>query len=90
MVKCLKSSTETFDDLCIAMFDSNALKMDFERTAKLMQENIYKEPIGLYSFGTSFPNEPVCYLSLETVLNTFHSVLLVAEIAGALQYISVS
>ena len=30
----------------------------------------------------SFPNEPVCYLPLETVFNTFHSVL-VAEIAGA-------
>ena len=32
---------------------------------------------------TSFPGEPVCYLSLETIFNTFHSVLLVAEIAGA-------
>ena len=39
----------------------------------------------VWDFGhrTSFPSEPVCYLSLETVFNTFHSVLLVAEIAGA-------
>ena len=37
------------------------------------------------NFGqrTSCPSEPVCYLSLETVFNMFHSVLLVAEIAGA-------
>ena len=33
--------------------------------------------------GTSCPSEPGCYLSLETVFNTFHSVLLVAENAGA-------
>ena len=35
LVKCLKPSTdmETFDDLRIAAFDSNVLKMDFERTA---------------------------------------------------------
>ncbi|KAF3844347.1 hypothetical protein F7725_017651, partial [Dissostichus mawsoni] len=34
LVKCLKPSTdlETFDDLRIAAFDSNALNMDFERT----------------------------------------------------------
>lgn len=34
LVKCLKPSTdlETFDDLCLATFNSNALKMDFERT----------------------------------------------------------
>ena len=32
---------------------------------------------------TSFKSESVCYLSLETVFITFHSVLLVAEIAGA-------
>ena len=39
----------------------------------------------VWDFGhqISFPSEPVCYLSLETVFNTFHSVLLVAEIAGA-------
>ena len=38
----------------------------------------------VWNFGhrTSYPSEPVCYLSLETVFNTFHSVL-VAEIAGA-------
>ena len=37
------------------------------------------------NFGhrTSFQSEPMCYLSLETVFNTFHSVLIVAEIAGA-------
>ena len=35
LVKCLKPSTDmkTFDDLRIAPFDSNVLKMDFERTA---------------------------------------------------------
>ena len=35
LVKCLKPSTDmqTFDDLRIAAFDSNALKMDLERTA---------------------------------------------------------
>ena len=32
---------------------------------------------------TSFPSEPVCYLSLETVFKMFHSVLLVAEITDA-------
>ncbi|KAJ4939550.1 hypothetical protein JOQ06_028998, partial [Pogonophryne albipinna] len=34
LVKCLKPSTDlkTFDDLRLAAFDSNALKMDFERT----------------------------------------------------------
>ena len=39
-----------------------------------------------FGHRTSFPaSEPVCYLSLETVFNTFHSVLLFAEIAGARQ-----
>ena len=35
LVKCLKPSTdlETFDDLRLAAFNSNALKMDFEKTA---------------------------------------------------------
>ena len=35
LVKCLKPSTdlETFDDLCLASFNSNALKVNFERTA---------------------------------------------------------
>src|SRR4029434_2738812 len=35
LVKCLKPSTdiETFEDLRIAAFDSNVLKMNFERTA---------------------------------------------------------
>ena len=37
---------------------------------------------------TSFPSELVCYLSLETVFNPFHSVLLVAEIACARLYVS--
>ena len=39
----------------------------------------------VWDFGrrTSFPSEPVCYLSLEAVCNTFHSVLPVEEIAGA-------
>ena len=34
LVKCLKPSTDlqTFDDLHLAAFDSNALKMDFEKT----------------------------------------------------------
>ena len=32
---------------------------------------------------TSFPSDPVCCLSLQIVFNTFHSVLLVAEIVGA-------
>ena len=32
---------------------------------------------------TSFKSESECYLSLETVFITFHSVLLVVEIAGA-------
>ncbi len=35
LVKCLKPSTDLetlFDDLRIAAFNSNALKMDFERT----------------------------------------------------------
>ena len=36
-----------------------------------------------FGHRTTFPSEPVCYLSLETICNTFHSVLLVAEIAGA-------
>ena len=39
--------------------------------------------VRIFGHRTSFPNEPVCYLSLETVFNTFHSVLLVAEITGA-------
>ncbi len=32
--KCLRLSTdlETFDDLCLAAFNTNALKMDFEKT----------------------------------------------------------
>lgn len=35
LVRCLKPSVdmETFDDLPIDAFDSNVLKMDFERTA---------------------------------------------------------
>ena len=35
LVKCLKLSTdfETFDELRLAAFDSNALKLDFEKTA---------------------------------------------------------
>ena len=36
-----------------------------------------------FGYRNSFPSEPVCYLSLETIFNMFHSVLLVAEIAGA-------
>ena len=34
LVKCLKPTTdlETFDDLCLVVFNGNALKMDFERT----------------------------------------------------------
>ena len=28
-----------------------------------------------FGHRTSFPSEPVCYLTLETVFNTFHSVL---------------
>ena len=34
LVKCLKPSTDlkTFDDMCLASFNSNALKMNFERT----------------------------------------------------------
>ena len=37
------------------------------------------------NFGhrTLFPNEKVCYLSFETVFNTFHLVVLVAEITSA-------
>ena len=38
---------------------------------------------GIFGDRTSFPNEPVCYLSLEIVFNTFHLVLLVAAIACA-------
>ena len=38
---------------------------------------------GIVGHRTAFPNEPVCYLSLEIFFNTFHSVLLVAEITGA-------
>ena len=34
-----------------------------------------------FGHRTSFPSERVCYLSLETVFNTFQSVLLVVEIA---------
>ena len=35
LVKCLKPATDlqTFDDLRLAAFNSNALKLDFERTA---------------------------------------------------------
>ena len=35
LVRCVKPTTdlETFDDLCLAAFNSNALKLDFERTA---------------------------------------------------------
>ena len=36
-----------------------------------------------FGHRTSFPSEPVCYLSLETVCNNFHSILAVAEISGA-------
>ena len=36
-----------------------------------------------FGHRTPFPREPVCYLSLKTVFNAFHSVLLVAEIACA-------
>ena len=32
----------------------------------------------VHNFGHWTSGEPVCYLSLETVFNTFHSVLLVA------------
>ena len=34
LVKCIQPSTDlaTFDDLCLAAFNSNALKMDFEKT----------------------------------------------------------
>ena len=37
LVKCLKPSTdlEIFDDLRFAAFNSNALKMDFEKTLNL-------------------------------------------------------
>ena len=35
LVKCLEPATDlkTFDDLCLAAFNCNALKMDFEKTA---------------------------------------------------------
>ena len=36
-----------------------------------------------FGHRTSLSSEPVFYLSLETVFNTFHSVFLVAEIACA-------
>ena len=45
--------------------------------------NVIKGIVRNFGHRTSFPNEPVCYLSLKIVFNTFHSVLLVAEIAGA-------
>ena len=44
---------------------------------------IFKGIVRNFGHRTSYPSEPVCYLSLEIVFNTFHSLLLVAEIAGA-------
>lgn len=44
MVRCLKSATdmETFDDLRLAAFDSNALKLDFEKTACTSTNHVRK------------------------------------------------
>ena len=49
----------------------------------LIKKAAFKEVVRNFGQQTSFPSESVCYLSLETVLNMFHSVLLVAEIACA-------
>ena len=54
-----------------------------ERSMSFSQENEKRKKIKKRKIRNSFPSEPVCYLSLETVFNTFHSVLLVAEIADA-------
>ena len=62
------------------------LKMDFPHFLRSVKRHVksYFEGV-VWNFGhqTSFPNEPVCFLSLETFFNTFHSVLLVAGITGA-------
>ena len=44
LVKCLKPSTdfETFDELRLTAFDSNALKLDFEKTACTCTANARK------------------------------------------------
>ena len=53
------------------------------RTATLAVCGWLKGVVQDFGHRTSFPIEPVCYLSLETVCNTLYSVLLVAEIACA-------
>ena len=50
-------------------------------TSHLMVNKYLKGVVLDIGHQTSFSSEPVC-LSLETVCNTFHSVLIVAEITG--------
>ena len=56
LVKCMKPSTdqEIFDDLCLTAFNSNTLKMDFEKqlALQLMQGNISRECITNNSCGS--------------------------------------
>ena len=67
--KALKPFTPTVNNLCWAIFSSVGVMI------KGVDRN--------FGHLTSYPSEPVCYLSSEIVFNTFHSVLQVAEIAGA-------
>ena len=53
------------------------------RLVELAWQCLNKGIVRDFGHRISFPSEPVCYSSLDTICNTFHSVLLVAEIAGA-------
>ena len=63
-------------------YDShNELRSPLHSSSHFTYNDLYVR--GVVGHQTSFPSDPVCYLSLETVFNMFHSVLLAAEIAGA-------
>ena len=71
--------TQDFQDLIVA----RKAFWEQKHIHNLVKFFKFKGVVRDFGHGTSFPSEPVCYLSLETVCNTFHSVLLVAEISGA-------
>ena len=57
LVQCLKPSTylETFDELRVAVFDNNALKIDFSKELHALQQisgNTSKEATAKYSYGS--------------------------------------
>ena len=61
VVRCLKltKDLETFDDLRLAAFNSNSLKMDFEKfpACQPMQESIFKRHIQWFTLYLARSNK---------------------------------